>query len=149
MYDISYQNACTELIEILKTISKEDFSKIPKKIIELIYENRNTNYRFKYSKYKSLDEQNVSITTKQMIIILFKNYFANEKQKEWIKIQEKIAIRKSEEEKKKRFDSTIIFKNNNKNKEHELQLANDNSKKIEQFIDKILDFIFGKRINIE
>ena len=149
MYDISYQNACTELIEILKKINKEDFSKIPKNIIELIYENRNTNYRFKYSKYKSLDEQNVSITTKQLIIILFKNYFANEKQKEWIKIQEKIAIRKSEEEKKKRFDSTIIFKNNNKNKEHELQLANDNSKKIEKFIDNILDSIFGKRINIE
>lgn len=149
MNDIKYQNSCTELTEILKTLSEEDLNKIPKSIIESIYNNRNTNYEFMYSKYKTLEEQNVSIVTKQMIIILFKNYFANEKQKQWILNQEKIALKNSEEKKKERYDVNNIFKNTDKNEELKLELIYNNSEKSEQLIDKILDFIFGKRIDIK
>lgn len=149
MNDIKYQNSCTELTEILKTLSEEDLNKIPKSIIESIYNNRNTNYEFMYSKYKTLEEQNVSIVTKQMIIILFKNYFANEKQKQWILNQEKIALKNSEEKKKKRYDVNNIFKNTDKNEKLKLELIYNNSEKSEQLIDKILDFIFGKRIDIK
>ena len=69
MADIQYANAYTEVLDILKYISKEDYEKIPKSKIKVFEENSNKNYNFTYDENKTLDEQNVSEIAKMIIAI--------------------------------------------------------------------------------
>ena len=98
MADIQYANAYTEVLDILKYISKEDYEKIPKSKIKVFEENSNKNYSFKYDENKTLDEQNVSEITKAIIAILFRDYWATKEQRYVIiKKQQEIKEQKQKE----------------------------------------------------
>lgn len=98
MADIQYANAYTEVLDILKYISKEDYEKIPKSKIKVFEENSNKNYSFTYDKNKTLDEQNVSEITKVIIAILFRDYWATKEQRYVIiKKQQEIKEQKQKE----------------------------------------------------
>ena len=114
MIDIEYANAYSEVLEILKYISKEDYEKIPNSKIELFETNHNKEYIFKYNPNKTLDEQNVSKTAKAIIAILFRDYWATEIQKEKIIAKQNYDRMQLEEKKKEIYNSDNIFKNNKK-----------------------------------
>lgn len=98
MADIQYANAYTEVLDILKYISKEDYEKIPKSKIKVFEENSNKNYHFTYDENKTLDEQNVSEITKVIIAILFRDYWATKEQRYIIiKKQQEIKDQKQKE----------------------------------------------------
>ena len=98
MADIQYANAYTEVLDILKYISKEDYEKIPKSKIKVFEENSNKNYNFTYDENKTLDEQNVSEITKVIIAILFRDYWATKEQRYIIiKKQQEIKDQKQKE----------------------------------------------------
>ena len=98
MADIQYANAYTEVLDILKYISKEDYEKIPKSKIKVFEENCNKNYNFTYDENKTLDEQNVSEITKVIIAILFRDYWATKEQRYIIiKKQQEIKDQKQKE----------------------------------------------------
>ena len=98
MADIQYANAYTEVLDILKYISKEDYEKIPKSKIKVFEENSNKNYSFTYDENKTLDEQNVSEITKALIAILFRDYWATKEQRYVIiKKQQEIKEQKQKE----------------------------------------------------
>ena len=59
MVDIQYANAYTEVLEILKNISQEDYNKVPKEKINLFEQNANKEYIFDYDSNKTLEEQNI------------------------------------------------------------------------------------------
>ena len=109
MVDIKYANAYTEVLEILKYISREDYNKIPKKKIELFETNANDNYHFIYNPSKTLNEQNVSKIAKGIIAILFRDYWATNIQKEKI-IAKQNYDRRIIEEQKIEFNLDDIFK---------------------------------------
>ena len=48
MENIEYANAYSEVLEILKNISKEDYEKVPSEKIDLFEKNANKNYNFQY-----------------------------------------------------------------------------------------------------
>lgn len=114
MVSAEYANAYSEVLEILKYISKEDYEKIPNSKIELFETNHNKEYIFKYNPNKTLDEQNVSKTAKAIIAILFRDYWATEIQKEKIITKQNYDRMQLEEKKKERYNSDNIFKNNKK-----------------------------------
>lgn len=98
MADIQYANAYTEVLDILKYISKEDYEKIPKSKIKVFEENSNKNYNFTYDENKTLDEQNVSEIAKAIIAILFRDYWATKEQRYVIiKKQQEIKEQKQKE----------------------------------------------------
>lgn len=98
MADIQYANAYTEVLDILKYISKEDYEKIPKSKIKVFEENSNKNYSFKYDENKTLDEQNISEIAKAIIAILFRDYWATKEQRYVIiKKQQEIKEQKQKE----------------------------------------------------
>ena len=82
MIDLKYANAYSEVLEILKYISKEQYNKIPNELIKVYEENSDKNYYFKYNPEKTLEEQNVLKITKTIIAILFRDYWATDEQKE-------------------------------------------------------------------
>ena len=114
MVSVEYANAYSEVLEILKYISKEDYEKIPNSKIELFETNHNKEYIFKYNPNKTLDEQNVSKTAKAIIAILFRDYWATELQKEKIITKQNYDRMQLEEKKKEKYNSDNIFKNNKK-----------------------------------
>lgn len=114
MVSVEYANAYSEVLEILKYISKEDYEKIPNSKIELFETNHNKEYIFKYNPNKTLDEQNVSKTAKAIIAILFRDYWATELQKEKIIAKQNYDRMQLEAKEKERYNSDNIFKNNKK-----------------------------------
>lgn len=114
MISIEYANAYNEVLEILKYISKEDYNKIPIEQINLFKTNANPNHIFTYNPEKTLDEQNTLKITKGIIAILFRDYWATQKQKNKILNYEKNETAKEENIKKGKYNSNDIFKNNTK-----------------------------------
>ena len=99
MVNIEYANAYTEIIEIIKYIPRRDYKKIPPKMVLLFEKNSNKKYKFMYNPEISLTKQNVSKRARTIIAILFRDYWATEKQKDAILKVEKRDRIKIEEEK--------------------------------------------------
>ena len=87
MVDIKYANAYSEVLEILKYLTQEDYEKIPKEKIEVFETNMNKDYAFNYNPDKTLQEQNVSETARTIIAILFRDYWATEEQRKNVKVE--------------------------------------------------------------
>ena len=124
MISVEYANAYSEVLEILKYISKEDYEKIPNSKIELFETNQNKDYIFEYNPNKTLDEQNVSKRAKAIIAILFRDYWATKIQKEKIISKQNYDRMKLEEEKKAKYNSDNLFKNDDK------KIVMDNTEKV-------------------
>ena len=112
MVDIQYANAYTEVLEILKCISQEDYNKVPKERINMFEHNANREYIFNYDSNKTLEEQNVSKTARAIIAILFRDYWATEEQRNKIKAFQNNKRNQIEEENRQRYE---VFKNKTNN----------------------------------
>ena len=111
MSNIEYANAYSEVLEILRYVSIDDYNKIPKKQIEFFENNSNKDYDFFYNPYKTLDEQNVSKRAKAIIAIIFKDYWATDIQREKIKAKQNYDRMQLEKEKQAKYSANHIFKN--------------------------------------
>lgn len=142
MVSVEYANAYSEVLGILKFISKEDYDKIPESKIELFKVNSNKEYNFVYNPEKTLEEQNVSKRAKAIIGLLFRDYWATEVQREKIINKQKNDRLILEEEKKSLYDVENIFKKRNTSNEE--QVKEEVTEMIvykENFITKILNKI--------
>ena len=115
MVDNKYAIAYSEVLEILKHIPLEDYNKIPKTKIELFKTNADNEYTFNYDPSKTLEEQNVSNITKGIIILLFRDYWATEIQRNKIIAKQNYDRMKLEEKKKENYNPDNIFINHYKN----------------------------------
>lgn len=136
MADIQYANAYTEVLDILKYISKEDYEKIPKSKIKVFEENCNKNYNFTYDENKTLDEQNVSEITKVIIAILFRDYWATKEQRY-------IIIKKQQEIRDQKQKELMAKFEQNKN------ISEKDLKKVNVASDLDIDIDYARGINLE
>lgn len=109
MVNGEYANAYSEVLEILKYISKEDYEKIPNSKIEVFETNSNKEYIFNYDPNKTLEEQNVSKRARAIIGLLFRDYWATEEQKEKIIRKQNYDRQRLEENKKSLYDVEKVF----------------------------------------
>lgn len=110
MFREEYSNAYTEVLAILKHISKEDYDKISENKLELFRINDNKEYNFVYNPEKTLNEQNICKRAKAIIGILFSDYWGTSEQKEKIITKQKNDRLILEEQKKLLYDVENIFK---------------------------------------
>ncbi len=110
MVNIEYKIAYSEVLEILKYISKEEFNKVPQDMLEMFKSNAINNNEFVYNPRKTLQEQNVSETARTIIAILFRDYWATENQKEKILKKQNYDREKIKEE---MYNTNNIFKKHN------------------------------------
>lgn len=137
--------AYTELIEVLKYMSKEDVDKIPKDILDFYQTNMDTSYNFKVDTSKPFDEQILLEKTKIVLAILFRDYWATDAQREKIKKKETYDNNLLEEEKREKYANYDLF---NKKKSQEVETTALVEYKKEPWYNKFLDFmrkIFGKK----
>src|SRR5699024_2605968 len=75
----------SEVYEILRYLSKDNFNKIPKEIIEYINENRNKEYVWNIDKNKKLYEQDLDENTIAILAYINMEYLVNKEQKQYLK----------------------------------------------------------------
>ena len=71
-----YSIACTEVLEVLNYISKDDYNKIPKNIIAALEKNKRDDIIFLYNPWKSLNEQATSKEGRIMLASFYRDYWA-------------------------------------------------------------------------
>ena len=105
----SYARAYTEVLEIISHFSEEEYKKIPKEKIEFYEKNKDKEYKFKIDSNVDISNQKISQEANAIIILLYREYFATEKQKKILKEILQLNQEKAEIEKKKRYNSNNIF----------------------------------------
>ena len=98
----AYKKAYTEVIEIIKYFPKEEYDKIPLEKINYYKEKMDKNYNFQIDPNIELEKQNISKEANAILVTLFNDYFATDRQKEVLnnllkQNQQKLEIRKYEE----------------------------------------------------
>ncbi|MDD6271954.1 MAG: hypothetical protein PUA90_00335 [bacterium] len=144
-----YKIAYSEVLEILKYISTEEFNKIPNDMIEMFKENAMTSNNFIYDPNKTLQEQNVSELSRYIIAILFRDYWATENQRQRILAKQKYERQKRKEE---MYSYDNIFKKNNNDNiskqieesSTEIQMVEYKEPVFKRIINKLLKFLHIK-----
>ena len=123
MINSKYAKAYTEVLEVIKYFSEEDYNKIPKNKIEFYKENMDKNYDFTINPDIDLSEQNLSPEANAIIVTLYRDYFATEEQKQKIKEILELNEKKAEQEKREKYDSDNLFINYNRPKDNVRETA--------------------------
>ena len=144
--DKKYAKAYTEVIEILKHIPKEEYNKIPETEIQFYENNCDKNYKYVYDENKTIKEQPISREANAVIISIYMNYFANEKQKGIINEILKQNSINAENEKKKKYDINNGSSDEDSSNENDKKNTSENlpieiNDKKENFIKKIINKI--------
>ena len=126
MYNLMYANAFTEVLTILKFISKEEYEKVPLDIIEIIEDNCNQSYSVEYNPDIPLANQNISKEARIIIALLFRDYWATQEQKNKIELKEKYDISILEKEKVKKYNTDDLFKKNKSDYSYKHKEDNNN-----------------------
>lgn len=82
----NFNKACKEFYICLKHIDYTMYEKIPAKFLKGIIENMDQDYDFYYDENKKIYEQNLLEETKNLMGYIYYNYWANEQEKEALKI---------------------------------------------------------------
>ena len=145
MISRAYAKAYTEVLEIISYFPEEEYAKIPKEKIEFYEKNRERDYTFSIDPKIDLSEQNISKEANAIIVNLFRDYYANEKQKDKIKEILENNQKKEEEKKREKYNPDNKLKKNNKqniiNEKLENNIALIEYK--ESFFFKLKKFIFS------
>ena len=138
----NYSKAYTEVLEIISHFSREEYSKIPKEKIEFYEKNKDRDYQFKINPEVDLSEQNISREANAIIITLFRDYFATDKQKEKLEEILKSNEKRLEEIKRKKYNPDDIFKNTVSQKTSEDKQSNlPVEEKKSNFFTRFLNYI--------
>ena len=97
-----YKMAYKEVIEILKHVPEDDVQKIPKEKIEFYKNNMDKDYVFIINPKIDLSEQNVSQEAKAVIVNLYRDHFATEKEK--VKIKEILDLNQRKERRIRKYN---------------------------------------------
>lgn len=106
-----YAKAYTELLEILKYVSKESLNKIPKEKLDMYNKNKDKNYTYKYDEQLEFEEQNILQLTRILIANLYIEYWAEEDEKNEIKQKDRKELEQIEKEKREKYNPDNLFNN--------------------------------------
>ena len=144
--DKKYARAYTEVLEILKHIPEDEFNVIPKNEIEFYKKNCDKSYKYVYDESIDIKNQNISREANAVIVSIYMNYFANEKQKSIINEILKQNTVKQEQEKLEKYNPDNIFKEQKNENSPKNNLPIEINEEKENFFKKIfnkLKSLFG------
>lgn len=107
-----FAEASAEINEILKYMPKEEVEKIPSKLREFFKEVASKDYVTNINPDLPLDEQQIKEKTKDIIALIYRNYWCTEEERK--ELDQKLIEndRKFEEELREKYNPDNIFKNN-------------------------------------
>ena len=143
MIDEIYRNSFKEVHDILKNTDNELLCKIPIKFMNFIKENMNDNYKVNLKTDVDIDKQQLLEETEAILSLIYRSYWATDKEKQEFIIKDKQERIEIEQAKKKEYQGKDIYQVFSERKNiHETTL--DNSLMVikkESFIKKCLNTI--------
>lgn len=138
----------TELNEVIKKLSKQELEKIPEQVIKNIQETMDKEYIWKYDDTKELEEQNLMVETKALIVEMYERYLCSEDKKEFWSNYDRICLNMIEEKKKEEYNPDNIFKTKHMIKEEieNTKLPKEIKKEnlFKRLVKKIMSFFIKK-----
>ena len=111
----SYAKAYTEVLEILSHFSAEEYSKIPQEKINFYKSNMEKNYEYSIDPDIDLSKQYISKEANAILISIFRDYFANDSQRQTLNNLLNQNQKEYENIIKEKYNPNNIFVNNNRN----------------------------------
>ena len=107
-----FAEASAEINEILKYMPSEEIEKIPSKLREFFREVASKDYVTNINPDLPLDAQEIKEKTKDIIALIYRNYWCSEEERK--ELDQKLIEndRKFEEELREKYNPDNIFKNN-------------------------------------
>ena len=119
----NYNNAFTEVYEILNCLDEEEVNKIPEEVRNVIEKNRNLDYNYEVNYDEDLSNQPMLTETKAILFNLFRDYLSNPEQKHKIlKMQKKERI-ENEQHKQEKYNNNIFEEKKETNKTEKLEIT--------------------------
>ena len=117
MIDIRLREAITEVLEILKNVDNSYTEKLPDKFKRFLNDNKSTSDISKIDFSKELKDLNIRKETKELLGIMYLNYWCNEKKKnEYVKLLS-TNEKKYQEELLEKYNPDNLFKKRTKQEE--------------------------------
>lgn len=140
--DEEYKIACTEVLEIMNYISKEDYNKVPKDVIQTLERNKKEGLAFLYNPWEDINEQGISKQGRIMLASFFRDYWATDEQKNKIK---SFQNNKIEKEKQEKYNPNELFNKPAMNNQKEKDLQENSA---ETSLIAVKENFFVKFINL-
>ena len=126
----TYAKAYTEVLEIIKYFSKEEYNKIPTEKINFYKNNKDKDYIYKINPQEELSKQNISREANAILITLFRDYFATEIQKKTLTSLLNQNQKKLDEIRREEYNPDKLFKKQQSN------ISKEQNNRIENKIEK-------------
>ena len=142
----AYKRAYTEVIEIIKYFPNEEYAKIPLEKINYYKENMDKDYNFKINPNIELEKQNISREANAILVTLFNDYFATDRQKEILNNLLKQNQQILEELKREKYNPSNLFMQSKTQQQNTVTLQKNNSESSlveikEKFFTNFINFI--------
>jgi len=143
----NYPKAYTEVLEILKYISKEDYKKIDTKFIDMLKKYKDKNYNYKLNSADEIESKPLLKETKMTLAYIYINYLSMEEEKVRILAKFKEDIAHIEKQKQQLYSSEI-FENNKNIKSSEKELIIYKKESLLKKLIRIIKNFFQSKKNL-
>lgn len=116
---VNFPIAYGEVLDVIKFFPKEIYTKIPKEKIEFYEKNKNKNYKSKINSKQDIQSQKLLIETKVILVSIYREYIANEKQREIIDEILQLNEKKIQNSVRIKYNPNDVFKKQEKIKQEE------------------------------
>lgn len=118
MFSNEYGEAAVEVLDILDNTNKTDVDKIPSNFIKFLVDNASEDYKVNLDHSKLISEMNLKEKTKEILGVIYINWWCDKKDKEDYTKQIKELEIKRQEEIKEKYNPNKIFESKNKVQEY-------------------------------
>ena len=141
-----YEEAFTEVDEVLKLMPIDLLSKIPAHFRQTISENKAKNYNVIIQ--EPLEEQKLKKETIVILGLIYRDFLASPEEREQLQLQDDKELKRIEQEMQEQYDMENIFKKRKKSKREKNLEDNESSTdltlyKEPSFLKKFFDLIKG------
>ena len=118
MFSNEYGEAAVEVLDILDNTNKSDVDKIPSNFIKFLVDNASEDYKVNLDHSKLISEMNLRERTKEILGVIYINWWCDKKDKENYMKQIKELEMKRQAEINEKYNPNKIFENKNKIQEY-------------------------------
>lgn len=134
-----FADASAELMKIMEYLPKEEVEKIPNKLLEFFKNIESKNYKLQIDPNKPLEEQDIKEKTKDLIAVLYRNYWCDDEERNILDRRLLENNKKYEKELREKYSVDNIFKSRKKpmNENKKVNMIVVRKKWYNKLIDKI------------
>lgn len=134
-----FADASAELMKIMEYLPKEEVEKIPNKLLEFFKNIESKNSKLQIDTNKPLEEQDIKEKTKDLIAVLYRNYWCDDEERNILDRRLLENNKKYEKELSEKYSVDNIFKSRKKpmNENKKVNMIVVRKKWYNKLIDKI------------